>query len=109
MLRRSICESEREEETGQNKASRSSRKSALFHSDRSDHLFGDAVALVDAVAVKDLVVHAALEEDVYVAFPRETDATVQLHRILADKLSRASGTDLRGGGCLRSSEPIDWR
>ena len=36
-------------------------------------------------------------------------ATVQLHRILADELSRASGTDLRGGGCLRSSEPIDWR
>ena len=48
-------------------------------SDRSDHSFCDLAALVDAISVEHLVVHAALEEDVHVALPGKTDSPVQLH------------------------------
>ena len=58
----------------------------------------EVAALMHAVAVQRLIVHASLEEDVDVALPREPDAAVQLHRTIRHVAAGGGGGALRHAG-----------
>ena len=70
--------------------------------DRADQFIRDLAPLVHPVSVQRLVVHAALEEQMNIAFPGEADASVELNGAVRDERRRIRRRALgHSGRCFR--------